>query len=100
MVTMTQEYEDGKMETYATPVNRCQVLTAVFLVAGLIVFSTNVFADDVNGEKRLSVTTQNTKEQRDKGVAGIVSEDEFNALIATGKRAKGTQSCGLQEAAC
>lgn len=74
------------MDTYATLVNRYQLLIAVFLTAGLIVLSANVFADETDGEKRVSITTQNTKEKRDKGVAGIVTEDEFDALIAAGAR--------------
>lgn len=80
------------METYATLVNRSQVLVAVFVVAGLIMFSANVFAGEAGGEKRLSVTTQSTKVQRDSGAAGVVSEDEFDELLATGERNKDKRS--------
>ena len=76
--------------------NRSQILVTVFIVAGLIIFSGNAFADE--GDKRLSITTQNTMEQRDNGIAGIVSEDEFDALVTGGQRSGGKVS-GIQSKA-
>ncbi|MDH3692629.1 MAG: choice-of-anchor H family protein, partial [Gammaproteobacteria bacterium] len=86
------------METFATSVNRSRLLIAVFLVAGLIIFSANVFAAEASAGKRLSITTQNTKAGRDMGAAGIVSEDEFGALEATGERATSKRSTAQSKA--
>lgn len=80
------------METYATLVNRSQLFVAVFVVAGLIMFSANVFAGEADGERRVSITTQYTKVQRDNGAAGVISEDEFDELAATGERNKDKRS--------
>ncbi len=78
------------MKTYSRTVNRSQILFMVFFVAGLIIISGNAFADE--GEKRLSITTQNTMEQRNNGVEGVVSEDEFDALVSGGHRSAGKRS--------
>jgi len=83
--------EDGKMETYGKLANRSQLLITVFLVAGLICFTNSVFADEAGNEKRLSVTTESTKTQRDEGAVGIVSENEFGALVVAGERNKETR---------
>jgi len=70
--------------------SRTQILLTMLLTAGLNIFSANAIAD--GGDKRLSITTQNTMQQRDNGVAGIVSEDEFDAFVLGGQRstAKGS----------
>jgi hypothetical protein len=69
------------MATKAKAVIRPPLFLAVFLAAGLIIISTQVFAEAPADEIRLSITTQNTKERRDHGVPGVVSEDEFGALV-------------------
>ena len=70
--------------------SRTQILLTMLLTAGLNIFSANAIAD--GGDKRLSITTQNTMQKRDNGVAGIVSEDEFDAFVLGGQRstAKGS----------
>jgi hypothetical protein len=80
------------METYAKVISRPQVLATVFLVVGLILLSENVFADGTDDDKRLSITTQNHKQQRDNGVPGIVSQDEFDPLVSVGQRSTGKRS--------
>jgi hypothetical protein len=57
-----------------------------------MVYSSSVFADDAISDTRLSITTQSTKSQRDNGTAGVVTTDEFGALVSTGERVKGTPS--------
>ncbi len=49
-------------------------------LAVLMVGSGLALAQSSEGEKRLSVTTQSTRAQRDAGLPGIVSEDEFTEL--------------------
>ena len=82
--------EDTRMKTNARTMSRTQILLTMLLTAGLNIFSANAIAD--GGDKRLSITTQNTMQQRDNGVAGIVSEDEFDAFVLGGQRstAKGS----------
>ena len=75
------------MNAYVTRVARLRLLGTLLPIVGLIVFSANSYAAEASAEKRLSITTQNTKQQRDSGVAGVLSEDEFGALVATGERA-------------
>lgn len=58
-----------------------------FIVATMLLLSiaaTTVFA--APEETRQSVSTQSTKAERDRGVPGRVSEDEFDALITEGSR--------------
>jgi hypothetical protein len=76
--------EDTHMNTYSTAVNRSQLQLMMFFVVGLIVISGNSLADE--GDKRLSMTTQNTMQQRNNGTAGVVSQDEFDALVSDGTR--------------
>ncbi len=80
------------MNAYVTRDARSRLLGTLLPIVGLIVLSANSYAADVNAEKRLSITTQNTKQQRDSGVAGILSEDEFGALVRTGEREKGKRA--------
>jgi hypothetical protein len=74
------------MITYALSVTRSQVTTWVFLIAGLLLFSMTAFADE---EARLSVTTQSTRADRDGGLPGKTTEDEFASLRTQGDRVIG-----------
>jgi len=58
-------------------------------IAVLMVGSGLALAQSSDGEKRLSVTTESTRIQRDSGVSGIVSEDEFAVLNSDGPREPG-----------
>lgn len=58
-------------------------------LAVLMVGSGLALAQSSDGEKRVSVTTESTRVQRDKGLPGIVSEDEFAALNSDGPREPG-----------
>ena len=49
-------------------------------LAVLMVGSGLALAQSSDGEKRVSVTTESTRVERDAGLPGIVSEDEFTAL--------------------
>ena len=62
------------------------VIATLFL---LTIAATAVMAQD---ETRRSVTTQFSKVERDRGVAGKVSEDEFDALNTHGSRQTGKRS--------
>lgn len=55
----------------------------------LMVGSGLAMAQSSEGEKRLSVTTESTRANRDAGVAGVVSKDEFDALVSDGTRDSG-----------
>lgn len=78
------------MKAYTRALSRSQLLLMVFFVVGLIVVSGNSLANE--GDKRLSITSQNTMQQRDTGIAGVVSEDEFDALVSGGQRSAGKRS--------
>lgn len=82
------------MITYAISVNRSKVSAWVFLIIGLIVLSMNALAAETEEPGRLSVSTQSTRAERDNGVPGKTSEDEFIALELAGDRvaAKGSMS--------
>ena len=62
------------------------VVATLFL---LTIAATTVMAQD---ETRRSVTTQFSKVERDRGAAGKVSEDEFDALNTRGSRQTGKRS--------
>ena len=58
-------------------------------LAVLMVASGLALAQSSDGEKRVSVTTESTRVQRDAGLPGIVSENEFAALSSDGPRRSG-----------
>jgi hypothetical protein len=58
-------------------------------IAVLMVGSGLALAQSSDAEKRLSVTTESTRVQRDAGVSGIISKDEFDALVSEGTRDTG-----------
>jgi len=82
--------EEMHMDTHARDTRWSQIFITTFLVAGLIAISASTFADE--GDKRLSITTQNTMEKRNNGIAGVTSIDEFEALVSTGQRSTGKRS--------
>ncbi|NOR37066.1 MAG: hypothetical protein GQ577_09975 [Woeseiaceae bacterium] len=86
--------EEGRMVTYAISVTRSKVSAWAFLIVGLVVLSMNAVAAEVEEQGRLSVSTQSTRAERDKGFPGKTSEDEFEALERAGDRvaAKGSLS--------
>ena len=55
----------------------------------LMVGSGLALAQSPESEKRLSVTTESTRVNRDAGIPGVVSEDEFGALVSDGPRDSG-----------
>ena len=58
-------------------------------LAVLMVGSGLALAQSSDGEKRISVTTESSRVDRDAGLAGIVSEDEFTALKTDEPRLSG-----------
>jgi hypothetical protein len=86
--------EEGRMVTYAISVTRSKVSAWAFLIVGLVVLSMNAVATEAEEQGRLSVSTQSTRAERDKGFPGKTSEDEFKALERAGDRvaAKGSLS--------
>jgi hypothetical protein len=86
--------EEGRMVTYAISVTRSKVSAWAFLIVGLVVLSMNAVAAETEEQGRLSVSTQSTRVERDKGFPGKTSEDEFKALERAGDRvaAKGSLS--------
>jgi len=86
--------EEGRMVTYAISVTRSKVSAWVFLIVGLLMLSMNALAAEAEEQRRLSVSTQSTRADRDNGFPGETSEDEFTALEIAGDRvaAKGSLS--------
>jgi hypothetical protein len=82
------------MITYALSVNRTQVTAWVFLIAGLLLFSMQAIADE---QTRLSVSTQSTRAERDAGLSGTTTEDEFSALRTQGDRVIGKSPAVLSK---
>ncbi len=78
------------METRTIATTRTNLRLAFCLMAGLLLVSGMALADET--QKRMSVTTQMTKSERDQGRSGRVSEHEYDALVAAGKREKTTKS--------
>jgi len=76
-----------KMRT-RTSTNLRWTIIAISLAA-LMVGSGLALAQSSDGENRLSVTAESTRLQRDKGLPGIVSEDEFAALKSGEPRESG-----------
>lgn len=69
------------------------LVAAMFLAASAgVMAQADVGADA--GEKRVSVTTQFTKSQRDRGDSGAVSQDEFPALTTQHEQSGKTASRG------
>lgn len=83
--------EDGLMETTTNIGNWTRISLAILFAAGIAIFSGNALADST-GIGRTSISTQSTREQRDNGIAGQVSEDEHAALAVEGERGKSQRS--------
>jgi len=86
------------MTTQLLSLDGLRISFAMFLLAGLLILSGQANANEADSEKRVSVTTQNTRVQRDDGIAGNTSENEFAALRATGERDKSTWSSAQSKA--
>jgi len=91
--------EDRKMTTYAKNVEQLRISAMVLLIAGLLILSGNVFASETEGDRRISVTMENSRVQRDNGVAGKTSQNEFAVLRIAGERDKSTWSSAQSKAA-
>ena len=83
------------MITYALSVNRSRVAAWLFLIAGLLVLSMNAVAEE---QTRQSVTTQSTRADRDAGLPGVTSEDEFAPLRVEGERVIGKSPAAMFKA--
>ena len=68
------------------------------VIAGITNVSAQSTATDDEDDKRLSVTTQYTQAQHERGVSGAVSRDEFSQLIVEGDRSATKQSRGQSKA--
>lgn len=77
------------METRTRTSKYLRWATIWIAVAVLMVGSGFSLAQSTDGEMRLSVTTENTRVKRDAGVPGVVSEDEFGAMVLDGSRDSG-----------
>ena len=87
------------MDTYAKFINRSWAAIAAIALATMCGISTAALAAETDGQKRLSMTMQNTAAQRGDGFAGTVTEDEFGALVTSGARGKqGTRSSAQSKA--
>jgi len=87
------------MTTYARDVEKLRISATVLLIAGLLILSGSVFASETEGDRRISVTMENSRVQRDKGVAGKTSQHEFAVLRVAGERDKSTWSSAQSKAA-
>lgn len=73
------------MITYALTVSRSRVSAWIFLLAGLLLLSMNAMAEEQEG-RRLSVSTEMTRVERDRGAPGHTYEHEYSELQASGER--------------
>ncbi len=89
--------EDELMETTTNIAIWTRISLAIFFAAGIAIISGDALAD-TTGIGRTSITTQSTREQRDNGIAGNVSEDEHAALTVTGERGKSQRSIANSKA--
>lgn len=89
--------EEDIMATINKVLGRSGLLALAVLIAGI----TNVAAQsnivENSEQKRLSVTTQFSKANRDRGDPGTVTEDEFSALLQQGDRTAGKRSKELSK---
>ena len=69
------------MVTYALSVRRSTFAYWVVMIAGLFIVALDAVAADVEGEGRLSVSTQSPRVDRDNGVAGVTTADTFDGLL-------------------
>lgn len=74
------------MITHALTISRSRVALWMFLAAGLLVLSLGAIASETGDDTRLSITTQNKAVDRDSGLPGKVSTDEFSSLETDGER--------------
>lgn len=84
------------MKTRTASNTRTNLRLALYLMAGLMLLSGIALADE--SQKRMSVTTQMTKAERDQGQPGKISEHEYDALVAGGER-KATAKSNTQSKA-
>jgi len=89
--------EERKMTTCAKFADYLRTSAVIFFLTSLLVVTGNVFASEADIEKRLSVTTQNSRVQRDDGIPGITTQDEFAALQLSGERVKGMAKSALSK---
>ena len=86
------------MTTQTLSMDGLRISIAVFLLAGMIILSGQATANEADSETRISITTQNTRAQRDDGISGKTSENEFAALRVAGERDKSTWSSAQSKA--
>ena len=77
------------METRTRTLRNLRWLIVGISLAVLMVGSGLALAQSSDGEKRVSVTTESTRVERDAGLPGIVSENEFTALKTDEPRQSG-----------
>lgn len=80
------------MITYALTVKRSRVSACVFLLAGLLILSLQALASEGEEQPRVSQSIQSTRAEREQGLGGRVTLDEFKGLDVAGNRvaAKGS----------
>ncbi len=82
------------MKSQALKLSPTRLLITLSVLAAITLYSAETFATDDVAANRVSITTKNTKAQRDNGVAGVVTEDEFIALKVSGERTTGNRATG------
>ena len=94
-----KDSEEKDMTTYADFLKLQRLTMTMLLTIVLCAYASGAMAAEANAGKRLSITTQKTKAQRDEGSVGLVAEYEYDALAANGERDKGKRSVAQQQAA-
>lgn len=89
MIVRMQRIEDQTMKSQTLNLSPVRLLITLSILTAVTVCSAKALAADGVAPNRVSITTQNTKAQRDSGVVGTVTEDEFTALDTSGKRVAG-----------
>lgn len=77
---------------------RSRLAFLAFVIVGMTTVSAQAFGEGDEDGRRLSLTTQYTKAQRDRGDTGTVSEDEFAELTIEGTRSATKHSRGQSKA--
>ncbi|MCH8865596.1 MAG: choice-of-anchor H family protein [Proteobacteria bacterium] len=77
---------------------RSGYVVLAFVIAGMANVSAQSLVGGDDEGKRLSLTTQFTKAQQDRGDSGTVSADEFSVLATAGDRSIGKHSRGQSKA--
>jgi hypothetical protein len=74
------------MITHAMSVRRSEVAKWFFLAAGILILALDTMAAEPEAEGRVSMSTQASRLDRENGIPGVTTRDEFGTLKVDGDR--------------